>query len=48
MSSLNQYLEKLDGPDEAERIYAAEDIGYCNAPEGVPPLLRFATQSSRL
>jgi len=48
MSSLNQYLEKLDGPDEAERIYAAEDIGYCNAPEGVPPLLqRLGQEPSR-
>jgi HEAT repeat protein len=37
---MNEYLEKLDSPDEAERIYAAEDIGYCNVPEGVPPLLK--------
>jgi two-component system chemotaxis response regulator CheB len=26
MSSINEYLEKLDSPDEAERIYAAEGI----------------------
>jgi hypothetical protein len=32
MSSLKEYLEKLDGPDEAERIYAAEDIGYLECP----------------
>jgi HEAT repeat protein len=48
MSMLEEYLEKLDSPDEAERIYAAEDIGYCNAPEGVPPLLeRLGKERSR-
>ncbi|MGD0297983.1 MAG: HEAT repeat domain-containing protein [Bryobacteraceae bacterium] len=36
---IENYIEKLDCPDEAERIYAAEDLGYLNAPEGVPPLL---------
>ena len=36
MSSLDEYMEKLDCLDEAERIYAAEDIGYLNTPEGVP------------
>ena len=39
MSSLKEHVEKLDSPDEAERIYAAEDIGYLNTPEGVPPLV---------
>jgi HEAT repeat protein len=39
MSSLNEYVEKLHCADEAERIYAAEDIGYLNTAEGVPPLL---------
>jgi len=48
MSMLEEYLEKLDNPDEAERIYAAEDIGYCNAAEGVPPLLeRLGEEPSR-
>jgi HEAT repeat protein len=32
-------MEKLGCPDEAERIYAAEDLGYLNDPDGVPPLL---------
>ncbi|MGD0438121.1 MAG: HEAT repeat domain-containing protein, partial [Bryobacteraceae bacterium] len=40
MSSLQEFMEKLECPDEAERTYAAEDIGYLNAPEGVPPLLK--------
>ena len=40
MSSLEEFVEKLDCADEAERIYAAEDIGYLNSPEGVPPLVR--------
>ena len=39
MSSLKDYLEKLDCADEAERTYAAEDIGYLNTPDGVPALL---------
>jgi HEAT repeat protein len=39
MSSLEEYSEKLDSPDEAERVYAAEDIGYLNAPDGVPVLV---------
>lgn len=48
MSSLNEYLEKLDCPDEAERIYAAEDIGYLNVPDGVLPLLeRLGKEPSR-
>jgi HEAT repeat protein len=48
MSSLKEYIENLHSPDEAERIYAAEDIGYWNAPEGVPPLLeRLGEEPSR-
>jgi HEAT repeat protein len=48
MSSLKEYLEKLDCPDEAERIYAAEDIGYLNSPDGVPALLaRLGQEPSR-
>jgi len=47
MSRLEEHVEKLDSPDEAERIYAAEDIGYLNAPDGVPALLqRLAEESS--
>ena len=39
MSSIDEYVEKLNDPEESERTYAAEDIGYLNVPEGVPPLL---------
>jgi HEAT repeat protein len=39
MKNLKECLENLNCPDEAERIYAAEDIGYLNVPEGVPVLL---------
>ncbi len=38
MSSLEEHIEKLNCPDEAERIYAAEDIGYLNSSDGVPAL----------
>ena len=48
MSSLKEYAEKLDCPGEAERIYAAEDIGYLNVPEGVAALLdRLDKEASR-
>jgi HEAT repeat protein len=48
MSSLKEYAEKLDSADEAERIYAAEDIGYLNGPEGVLALLaRVGNEPSR-
>src|SRR5450756_1463859 len=48
MSSLKEYIEKLDDFDIAERIYAAEDIGYSNVAEGVPPLLsRLSKEPSR-
>jgi HEAT repeat protein len=39
MRSLKEYATQLDGPDEAERTYAAEDIGYLNDPGGVAVLL---------
>jgi HEAT repeat protein len=44
MSSMKEYAEKLDCPGEAERIYAAEDLGYLNDPAGVPPLLKHLGQ----
>ena len=48
MIELNELLTRLNGADEAERIYAAEDIGYANSAEGVPPLLdRLSLESSR-
>jgi HEAT repeat protein len=48
MSSLEEYVEKLNCADEAERTYAAEDIGYLNTPEGVMALLdRLEKESSR-
>ena len=48
MSSLREYVEKLHCSDEAERAYAAEDIGYLNTAEGVPPLVeRLGTEPSR-
>jgi HEAT repeat protein len=48
MNGLKGYIEKLDDPDEAERTYAAEDIGYLNAPEGVPALVeRLGHERSR-
>src|SRR5271165_997933 len=39
MSSLAELVAKLRGAGEVERIYAAEDLGYLNLPEGVPALL---------
>ncbi len=39
MNNLQEQLAKFAGPDEIERAYAAEDIGYLNLPEGVAPLL---------
>jgi HEAT repeat protein len=48
MSSLEEYGEKLNCADEAERIYAAEDIGYLNSADAVPPLLeRLGKEPSR-
>ncbi len=39
MTSLEQYVEKLGCADETERTFAAEDLGFLNVPEAVPPLL---------
>jgi hypothetical protein len=48
MIELDECVTRLDSTDEAERIYAAEDIGYANRAEGVPPLLeRLPGESSR-
>jgi HEAT repeat protein len=48
MSSLQEHIEKLNRGDEAERIYAAEDIGYLNSMEGVPALAgRLGNEPSR-
>src|SRR5271170_5875780 len=48
MSNLKEYAEKLDSADEAERVYAAEDIGYLNGPDGVLALLeRLGKEPSR-
>jgi HEAT repeat protein len=48
MNGLQGLIEKLEDPDEAERIYAAEDIGYWNAPDGVPALVeRLGKETSR-
>jgi len=47
MSTLKELEEQLNCADEAERTYAAEDIGYLNVAEGVSPLLeRLARESS--
>ena len=47
MSSIEEYAEKLHCAGEVDRAYAAEDIGYLNAPEGVPVLLaRLGGESS--
>lgn len=46
MSSLAEFIEQLHGVEEAERIYAAEDIGYLNLPEGVPALLERLNQET--
>jgi hypothetical protein len=48
MIELNELLTRLNGADEAERIYAAEDIGYANSAAGIPSLLeRLSLESSR-
>ena len=48
MIELDEHVRRLESADEAERIYAAEDIGYANRAEGVPPLLeRLPAESSR-
>ncbi|HTR39054.1 MAG TPA: HEAT repeat domain-containing protein [Bryobacteraceae bacterium] len=40
MTDIRDCIEKLASSDEADRIYAAEDIGYANQSAGVLPLLR--------
>ena len=40
MSSLKEFAEQLNSSEQAERIYAAEDIGYLNDSDGVGLLLR--------
>ena len=48
MIELRECIGKLSSEDEADRIYAAEDIGYANDVEGVQPLLRrLPAESSR-
>jgi HEAT repeat protein len=48
MSSLAEFVEKLNCNDEVERAYAAEDIGYLNESDGVPALLQqLGAESSR-
>jgi HEAT repeat protein len=48
MIELARYVQRLNSADEAERIYAAEDIGYTNRAEGVVPLLeRLPVEASR-
>jgi HEAT repeat protein len=48
MIELQACIDKLTSEDEADRIYAAEDIGYANRPEGVMPLLaRLPMETSR-
>lgn len=48
MIDLRDCIEKLGSDDEADRIYAAEDIGYANQAAGVDPLLaRLPVEPSR-
>lgn len=48
MNELAELVGRLGSSDEAERIYAAEDIGYANRAEGVAPLLgRLPKEPSR-
>jgi HEAT repeat protein len=48
MSGIRELIEKLSSADEADRIYAAEDLGYANDAEGVAPLLeRLPNEPSR-
>lgn len=48
MIKLDEYVGGLSSPGEAERIYAAEDIGCANCAEGVAPLLeRLPAEPSR-
>ena len=46
--NLTTWITNLNHPDEAERMYAAEDIGYSNDPEGILPLVsRLRIEQSR-
>jgi HEAT repeat protein len=48
MMQIDERIEKLSNGDEAERIYAAEDIGYANQAAGVSPLVaRLVEEPSR-
>lgn len=48
MSLIAELVERLDSKEEVDRIYAAEDIGYAESPDGVPPLVaRLPRESSR-
>ncbi len=48
MTDILACIQKLASNDEADRIYAAEDIGYANQPDGVRPLLaRLREEPSR-
>ena len=48
MIALEPYIKQLAAEDEADRIYAAEDIGSTGQAEGVQPLLdRLPIESSR-
>jgi hypothetical protein len=48
MIELGDCIEKLTSEDEADRMYAAEDIGYANQAAGVDPLLaRLPNEPSR-
>ncbi len=48
MIELRECIDKLTSADEADRMYAAEDIGYANQAAGVDPLLaRLPEESSR-
>ena len=48
MSELDDCIRRLEAGDEADRIYAAEDIGFANNAAGVGPLLtRLPAEPSR-
>jgi HEAT repeat protein len=48
MSELQDLIRQLDGADEAGRLWAVEDIGYAQSPQGIAPLLeRLAVEPSR-
>ena len=48
MKKLDEHVRRLAGADEAERIYAAEDIGFANRAEGAEPLFaRLPLETSR-